>query len=61
MKYTRQCENCIWFDQCHEDEACDCYEPASIDEQEAIEIAEYEADLHIRYDIYQELIVEQDD
>ena len=58
---SKKCENCIWCDQCHEDEVCENYDPASIDEQEAMEIAEYEADLHIRYELYQELIAEQDD
>lgn len=58
---NKKCENCIWFDQCHEDEACENYEPASIDEQEAMEIAEYAADLQMRHELYQEQVLELND
>lgn len=57
----RKCKNCIWFDQCHEDEVCDDFEPASLEEQEAMSIEEYEADLRMRNEYYQEQISEQDD
>lgn len=60
MKYTRKCENCIWFDQCHEDEACDSYEPASFEEQEDMEIEAYEKDLRMRHELYTEQVEEQD-
>lgn len=61
MKYTRKCENCIWFDQCHEDEACDNYEPASLEEQEAIDIEAYDKDLHMRHALYMEQVAEQEE
>lgn len=61
MKYTRKCENCIWFDQCHEDEACDNYEPASLEEQEAIDIEAYGEDLHMRHELYMEQVAEQEE
>lgn len=61
MKYTRKCENCIWFNQCHEDEVCEDYFPASTEEQEAAEIEEYEADLYMRHELYQEQVAEQND
>ena len=57
----RKCKNCIWFDQCHEDEACDSYEPASLEEQEEIDAAEYEADLRMRHEHYQSQVSEQDE
>lgn len=59
MNIGLKCENCIWFDQCHEDEVCDGYTPASFEEQEAMDIAEYEADLCARHELYQEQIAEQ--
>lgn len=60
MAYTRKCENCIWVDQCHEDEACDYYEPASLEEQESIDIESYEEDIHMRHRLYMEQTTEQD-
>ena len=36
----KKCENCIWFDKCHEGEACDNYEPSSLEEQEALDMEE---------------------
>ena len=56
---NRKCENCIWFDKCHEAEACD--DPASFEEQEAIDIEEYEDDLHMRHEVYMEQVAEQDE
>lgn len=61
MKYTRKCENCIWFDQCHEDEVCDSYEPTSLEEQEVMEIESYEEDLRMRHEFYMEQVAEQDE
>ena len=58
---SKKCENCIWFDQCHEDEACEYYDPASTEEQEAMQIAEYNADLLMRHELYEEQIAEQCD
>lgn len=56
----KKCENCIWFDKCHEGEACDDYEPSSIEEQEALDMEEYERDLSERHMVYMEQIKEQD-
>lgn len=60
MNTIKNCKNCIWFDQCHEDEVCDSYEPASLEEQEATEIEAYEEDLHMRHELYMEQVAEQD-
>ena len=57
---SKKCENCIWFDQCHEDEVCDSYEPVSLEEQEAMEIEAYEKDLRMRHKLYMEQVKEQD-
>ena len=57
---SKKCENCIWFDQCHEDETCDSYEPASLEEQEVIDIEAYEEDLRTRHEFYMEQVEEQD-
>lgn len=57
---SKKCENCIWFDQCHEGEVCDSYEPASLEEQEAMEIEAYEKDLRMRHELYMEQVEEQD-
>lgn len=59
-EYTRKCENCIWFDQCHEGEVCDNYEPISLEEQEVLDIKAYEEDLHIRHELYMKQVEEQD-
>lgn len=61
MSYTKKCENCIWFDQCHEDEVCDDYTPASAEEEEAMEIKAYKEDLRMRHEIYSQQVAEQDD
>lgn len=57
---SKKCENCIWFDQCHENEVCDSYEPASLEEQEAMDIEVYEEDLRMRHEYYMEQVEEQD-
>lgn len=61
MKHTRKCENCIWFDRCREDEACDSYEPASLEGQEVIDRETYEEDLRTRHELYMEQVAEQDE
>ena len=61
MSTIKNCKNCIWFDQCHEDEACDSYEPASLEEQEAMDIEVYEEDLRMRHAYYMEQVAEQDE
>lgn len=60
MSTIKNCKNCIWFDQCHEDEVCDSYEPASLEEQEAMDIEAYEEDLRMRHKLYMEQVEEQD-
>lgn len=59
MSTIKNCKNCIWFDQCYEDEACDSYEPMSIEEQEAVDAEGYERELLMRHEHYQEQIDEQ--
>ena len=61
MNTTKNCKNCIWFDQCHEDEVCNSYEPASLEEQEAMEIEAYKEDLHMHHELYMEQVAEQDE
>lgn len=58
---NKKCENCIWFDQCHEDEACDSYEPASLEEQEVMELEAHEEDLRMRHKFYMEQVSEQNE
>lgn len=60
MNTIKNCKNCIWFDQCHEDEVCDSYEPASLEEQEAMDIEACEEDLRMRHELYMEQVEEQD-
>ena len=60
MSTIKNCKNCIWFDQCHEDEVCDSYEPASLEEQEAMDIEAYEEDLRMRHEYYMEQVEGQD-
>lgn len=60
MSTIKNCKNCIWFDQCHEDEVCDSYEPASLEEQETMDIETYEDDLRMRHELYMEQVEEQD-
>ena len=55
----KKCESCIWYDKCHEEEACEYYEPTSTEEQELAEKAEYEEDLRMRHELYQEQVEEQ--
>lgn len=30
----KDCKNCIWFDQCHEEEACEHYSPVDQEEED---------------------------
>lgn len=55
---SRSCRNCIWFEQCHEDEACDCYDPVVLNEQDEADVADYEAELEVRFKTYQRQISE---
>lgn len=59
MKNTKRCENCIWFDKCAQETACEDYDPISFDEAEGEQIAEYENDLRDRVEDYRELVDEQ--
>ena len=59
MNTIKDRKNCIWFDQCHEDEACESYDPVSFEEQEAMDIEAYEEDLRMRHEIYMEQVKEQ--
>lgn len=56
----RKCLNCIWHDRCHEDEACESYEPLSLEEQEDAEAEAYNEDLRMRHEFYLEQVAEQD-
>ena len=56
MKY---CKNCIWFEQCAQDCACEDYDPISLEESEANEVGEFNADLEERHTLYNEQIEEQ--
>lgn len=59
MKNTRKCENCIWFDKCAQEIACDDYCPASYEEEEAELVSEYKNGLQRRHEYYKELVEEQ--
>lgn len=56
MRYTKKCENCIWFGKCNSAEACDDYYPTGDD---TMDVAFYEQDLKERHEEYMELIDEQ--
>ena len=58
MKNINKCENCIWCDQCAQNEVCADFTPLSFTEAD-IHSEEYEADLRDRVECYQELIDEQ--
>lgn len=56
----KNCKDCYWYDKCEdrcdEEVECDYYEPLN---NEEIAIAEYEEDLKMRAQEYQDLIDEQ--
>lgn len=54
----KTCTDCLWSDVCSQKSECDCY--TSLGEDEDISIAEYEDDLKLRVEEYEELIKEQD-
>ncbi len=56
----KNCESCVWFDQCREDEVCDYYAPMFTEEQDDIDAAIYEAELLERHEVYLEQVLEQD-
>lgn len=59
MEIIHKCENCIWFDQCHENEICDNYTPASTEELEDMDMSDYNGELRIRNSLYQRQVNEQ--
>ena len=59
MKYTKNCENCIWFGQCAQEETCEHYSPANDCESDEAACAEYNNDLASRHSICMEQIAEQ--
>ena len=56
----KRCKNCIWFDQCGIDVACEDYDPVSDEEREAEAVNKYEQDLRCRHELYSKQIKEQD-
>lgn len=52
----RKCEDCIWFEQCGQEEICECYTPESMEEDD---INNYNEDLMMREDVYAEHLDEQ--
>ena len=56
---VKKCQNCIWYDQCGQDVACEDYDPVSPAEDEARVIQEYYDDLRERDEYYKEQIDEQ--
>lgn len=55
----RDCERCIWFEQCGSDELCDCFTSNSGEDVEEQSIAEYEQDLKRRHKRYMKQVEEQ--
>ena len=55
----RDCEHCIWFEQCGSDEPCDCFTSSSGEDSEEQSIAEYEQDLKRRHKFYMRQVKEQ--
>ena len=59
MNNMKKCKNCIWFDQCGQENACEDYTPVSEAEYDAIQAGEYDSDLSLRHNIFMEQIEEQ--
>lgn len=51
-----RCEDCVWFEQCGSDEACELYDPVEGDGEE-----DYLSDLRMRQEAYDEQLDEQND
>jgi hypothetical protein len=59
MNNMNKCKNCIWFDQCGQENACEDYTPVSEAEYDDMQAKEYNSDLSLRHDICTKLIEEQ--
>ena len=55
----RECKNCIWFDQCGQNDICEDYDPCDMTETEQENIQTYINDLDERHSLYMEQIKEQ--
>lgn len=57
----KTCENCINYEVCPAEEACEYYDTISAEELEAMEIEQYEASLRERHDTYMSIVYEMED
>jgi hypothetical protein len=48
----------MWFEQCHEDEVCDYYDPVELNDHDEADVADYETELEVRFKTYQRQIAE---
>ena len=55
----RDCEHCIWFDQCGSDSVCDGFTSGSEIDNEERSVAEYERDLKRRHKLYMRQVKEE--
>ena len=53
----RLCANCVWRDDCGQVIACEDYDPVDSDE---LAIEQYEKDLKLRAEAYQEILDEME-
>ena len=51
------CKECIWFDQCFNDEVCEHFFPAD----DSLDVTYYENDLKMRVASYQDMVDEYSD
>lgn len=58
MKEEISCRQCIWFDVCPEREVCEDF--TSEAEDEILAELEYDVDLFLRHEEYQQQVDEQD-
>lgn len=54
----RDCKNCIWFDQCGQEEPCEYYETANTADK--LTIKSYNRDMELRDLVYRSVIDELD-
>jgi hypothetical protein len=60
MREMKNCDNCIWGDQCHQETPCEWFSPLSEEGEDELAEDEYAIDVCERYALYQKQIDEQD-
>ena len=57
LRNLHTCKECIWFDQCFDNEICEHFSPID----DSLDVTYYENDLEMRVAAYQEMIDEYSD